>query len=298
MSTFSDPDLVPLWDRPPEFLPLRPPGGSYRWRYQTVRSELLRVADSLDKADGERRVALLANPALTGAAATDGLHAGIQLLRGGESAAAHRHTPSALRVGLEGSGIVTTVGDTELPLEPLDVVLNPSGTWHGHVDRGGDGGVWLDVVDLPLVAGVGGVLFEPTRQHRTGSLLDPPSVPPTVRYPWEDMEAELAAQETTGGVRQLRYGGGTVMPTMAVTSYAFEAGATLQLPARTASAIVIVGRGRLSTTDAALDTYDVTALRSWTPYALTSHADDSIALVIDTSPALRALGLYREEQTP
>ena len=243
-------------------------------------------------------MALLAHPDLSGAAAADGLHAGIQLLLRGEAAAAHRHTPSALRIGLEGS-VVTEVDDVELRLEPLDVVLNPSGTWHGHHERDVGEAVWLDVVDLPLVAALGGVFFEPSRAHRTADLLDPPSTPSTVRFPWAATASELGASTPTAGVRTVRLGEGSVMPTMAVTAYAVEAGAALHLPVRTAGAVVLVGRGGFDTASGPLGAHDVVALRSWTPFALTAVAssppDGSIAIVVDTSPVLRSLGLYREE---
>ncbi len=297
MTIFEHPDLVPLWDRPPDFLPLRPPGGSYRWSYPVVRAELDRVSDQLDKEQSERRVALLANPSLTGAAAAEGLHAGIQMLRAGELAAAHRHTPAALRIGLVGADVITMVDDEELPLDPLDVVLNPSGTWHGHAARGDQRASWLDVVDLPLVHGLGGVMFEPTIDHRTGALLDPPTTPSVLRYAWRDAEVELAAQESVSGVRTLEYGGGSVMVTLAVTAHAVEAGATLNIPARTGGAIVLIGRGSFTSLDGALDACDVVALRSWTPYTLTATSGDGVVMMIDTSPAMRALGLFREETT-
>ncbi|MGI9598454.1 MAG: hypothetical protein ACR2QK_19975, partial [Acidimicrobiales bacterium] len=78
MSVFNSPDLIPLWDRPPEFLPLRPAGGAHCWSYATVRRELESVSQHLDKERSERRVALLAHPGLADGTATEGLHAGIQ----------------------------------------------------------------------------------------------------------------------------------------------------------------------------------------------------------------------------
>lgn len=287
------PDLVPLWDRPPDFLPLHPTPGAYRWRYAVVHRELARVSKTLDKAASERRVALLANPALNDAATVDGLHAGIQMLLPGESAAAHRHTPSALRIGIEGADTVTEVDEAQLSLGPLDVVLNPSGTWHGHAERAGVGAVWLDIVDLPLVAALGGVHFEPSRRDQQGNLLDPPAIPTTLRYGWPEARDRLSRQEPSRGVRTLPYGGGSVLPTLAVTAYALEAGSTLQLPARTAGAVVLIGDGAFESPDGPCERFDVIALRSWTPYTLTATSTDGVVLVTDTSPALRALGLYR-----
>lgn len=304
MSVFESPDLVPLWDRPPDFMPLRPAGGAYRWSYATVRQELVAISETLAKEASERRVALLAHPGLTDGMATEGLHAGIQLLLAGESAAPHRHTPGALRVGLEATEIVTTIDDQQVPLGPLDVVLNPSGTRHGHVDRGGTGGVWLDVVDLPLVAALGGVLFEPNGQRWAGDLLDPPvGVPSIVRFPWSDVEAALEKTEAVDGVRTHHYGDGSVLPTLAVTAYAVDEGATLRLPARTAGAVSLVGRGRFDldgksfSKTCELEPFDVVSLRTWTPAGFTSRGSPGIVMVIDTSPVTKRLGLYREDPT-
>ena len=295
MSFFESPDLLPLWDRPPDFLPRQPAGGAHRWRYETVRSELVGASERLAKEAAERRVALLAHPELDACQATEGLHVGVQLLLAGESAAPHRHTPAALRIGLEGRGIVTTVDDHDVAFDPLDVVLNPSGTWHGHHDGDGAGGSWLDVVDLPMVAALGGVFFEPDSSHSNGSLLDPPhGVPATIRFPWADIEPELDAAPAVDGVRHHRYGGGSVLPTLAVTAYAVEPGATLRLPACTAGAVALVGRGRFGFGDVELDRFDVVALRTWTAAGLTGRDPSGTILVVDTSPALRSLGLYRE----
>ncbi len=285
----------------------------HRWRYATVRSELSRVSSELDKASSERRVALLTFPGLTQTSATDGLHAGIQMLLAGESAAAHRHSPAALRVGLEATDTITFVNDQEVPLGPLDVVLNPSGTWHGHTERGGTGAVWLDVVDLPLVNALGGVLFEPSRAHQTGDLLDPASIPPVSAFRWFDAERALFDAEAVAGVRSHSYGGGSVLPTLAVTAYALEPDAELRLPARTGGAIVLAAKGRFEASGQAaeqtraVDEFDVIALRSWTPLTLRAtdkvdiepggRSTGGIVMVIDTTPALRSLGLYREELT-
>ena len=294
MSPFDQPDLVPLWDRPPEFLPERPPSGVHRWHYGDVRRQLAQVSTALDEGLAERRVALFAHPDLEDQA-TDGLHAGIQMLLPGESAAPHRHTPGALRIGLEADDTVTFVDDQVLRLDPLDVVLNPSGTWHGHTDRSGAGAVWLDVVDLPLVSAMGAVLFEPERREPSSPLLDPDQVPTTVAYPWARAEQALMAQADVDGVRELRYGEGAVLPTMAVTAYLVDEGATLVLPNRTCGSVVLAARGDFESPAGPVSEFDVVGLRSWTPFRLVSRAHGGVVMVVDTSPAARALGLYREE---
>ena len=302
MSAFRHADLVSLWDRPPEFLPRRPPSSTHRWRYTTVRDELFRVADDLDKGASERRVALLADPTLADAAATDGLHAGIQLLLSGESAAPHRHSPSALRIGLEGTGIVTTVDDDDLPLgttrrgtEPLRYLARPrraerpgrSLAGRGRSATGFSGGRRV-VRAQPLRAGrhpSGPAVGSTNGSIRVGG----GSKPSCNRSPAE------------GGVRSLELGAGSVMPTMAVTVHAVESGATLRLPARTAGTIVLIGRGRFTVDGGDVSRYDVISLRSWTSSSFCSATDDAVVFVVDTlarSAGARSVPRARRSRSP
>lgn len=293
--SFESNDLVPLWDRPPAFLPRRPPGGIHRWELDRVRCELESAAADVTRSGAERRVALLTHPDLPPGVGTDGLNVGIQLLLAGESAAPHRHTPAALRVGLVGEA-VTTVDGEDHPLTPLDVVLNPAGTWHGHRSEGEGPALWLDVVDLPIVAALGGVLFEPSVEESDGSLLDPgPDTPSTIRYPWADVEARLASTDPVNGVRALGYGPDEVLPTLAVTAHSVDDGAALTLPARTGGTVILGARGRFAGT-VAVEALDVVTLRSWTPLDLTAIGA-SILITVDTGPGLRRLGLDRRAPT-
>ncbi len=298
---FSQPDLQALWEQGPDFLPRRPPAGSRRWRLADTLAALHDASVSLDASQAERRVALLTDPSLPTAAATDGLNAGIQLLLPGEHAAVHRHSPSALRVGLTGPAPTTLVDDEKVPLERGDVVLNPSGTWHGHTGSSDGSAAWLDVVDLPLVWALGGVLFDPTVELSSGPLLDPPTVPAVIRYPWADVLPRLDAQIDDGsgpadGTARVAYG--AVLPTMAVTAFQCRPGAELHLPARTGGAIVVVITGAFEVDGELLGPGDVVALRSWTPFAARGDEPGSRLLVVDSSPALDSLGLYREQAGP
>lgn len=289
-------DLDPLWDRPPEFLPVRPQSGLHHWSYEAVRRELDQVAETVDADVADRRVALLAAPDLDHSMTTDGLNAGIQFLLPGERAADHRHTPAALRIGIEGHGLTTVVNNVDHRLDRLDVVLNPSGMWHGHVERDGQVAAWLDIVDLPLVTALGAVLFEPARDGTPDPVLDPPVVPGVVRYPWPEMSAVLSQRSAVDGVRTLSYGDGEVTPTLGVTVHQAEDGATVRLPAHTGGAVVLVADGAFEADGRRLDTNDVVAVRAWTPVDLTAaDRGGGTLLVVDTGPALRRLGLYRQE---
>ena len=85
---------------------------------------------------GDRRVLALANPGLKGLPFTSTtLWGALQYLGPHESAPAHRHTPSAIRFVLTGSGVYTTVNGDACDMEPGDLVLTPIWNWHDHNNR-------------------------------------------------------------------------------------------------------------------------------------------------------------------
>src|SRR6202040_3846945 len=49
------------------------------------------------------------------------------LLLPGETAPAHKHTPSAARIVVEGEGAYTVVDGEKLPMKPGDLILTPGG---------------------------------------------------------------------------------------------------------------------------------------------------------------------------
>ncbi len=72
----------------------------------------------------------------------------------------------------------------------------------------------------------------------------------------------------------------------------------MTLPARTAGTVVLAAEGSFDSTAGPIDTNDVVSARAWTPLDLTSRGGVGIVMTIDTAPAMRALGLYREEPSP
>ena len=103
-------NLAPLWVRLKGLVPVEPTpiGAPCHWRYETVRPYVLEAAEHITAKEAERRVLILENPGLRGTSQiTSVLFAGLQLIMPGEVAPAHRHTQSALRFILEGSGAYT-----------------------------------------------------------------------------------------------------------------------------------------------------------------------------------------------
>lgn len=123
------------------------------WRYQEIRDHVMRSLDLVTPEMAGRRVIVLENPGRRDVPAAVGwLFSGLQVMRPGEVASAHRHSASALRFIMEGSGAYTIVNGDKLTLERNDFVLTPNGVWHEHgVSEAGTACIWQDGLDIPLV---------------------------------------------------------------------------------------------------------------------------------------------------
>jgi gentisate 1,2-dioxygenase len=150
----------PLWERTARM----GPGSSAVpaiWRYKDMRPQLLRAVDLITAKDAERRVFMLENPGLAGTGyITSSLFCGMQVIKPGEIAPAHRHTPNALRFIIEGEGAYTTVEGERVPMRPGDFVLTPGWSWHDHGHLGNAPVVWLDALDNPFGQFFGAIFRE------------------------------------------------------------------------------------------------------------------------------------------
>jgi gentisate 1,2-dioxygenase len=134
----------------------------YVWRGADVRHVLERAGELVQHdAAAERRTIRLVNPGLTAQhCATHTLAASVQLIRPGEVAPTHRHTPAAIRFIIQGHGAYTTVDGERCPMEPGDLILTPRWSWHHHGNTGDEPVMWMDGLDFPLVILLNGVFFE------------------------------------------------------------------------------------------------------------------------------------------
>jgi gentisate 1,2-dioxygenase len=166
--------LAPLWEKLHHLVTAEPrdPGVPHLWRYdREVRPLLMQAGGLISAMEATRRVLILENPGYQGQAQiTSSLFAGLQLILPGEIAPAHRHTQSALRFVIEGSGAYTAVDGERTVMRPGDFVITPSWTWHDHgheghgSDRCNEGGepvVWLDGLDIPIVRLLNASFAEP-----------------------------------------------------------------------------------------------------------------------------------------
>src|SRR5581483_1301462 len=147
-------NMTPLWESLAALVPERPQPACVPaiWRYDEVRPWLMQSGSLISAAEAVRRVLILENPGLSGSSAiTQSLYAGLQLILPGEVAPSHRHTQSALRLVVEGSGAYTAVEGERATMHPGDFIITPSWTWHDHGNDASGPVVWLDGLDIPLV---------------------------------------------------------------------------------------------------------------------------------------------------
>src|ERR671933_600700 len=146
---------APLWPMMRNVLPHGQPNPVSKpclWSFERIRPLLLRAGELAPVEKAERRVLVLCDPGRGKGAfqVTSSIFCGMQLLLPGEKAPAHRHTPSAARIIVEGQGAYTIVNGEKCLMEHGDLILTPGGCWHDH-GHGASGPVtWLDALALPL----------------------------------------------------------------------------------------------------------------------------------------------------
>ncbi len=124
----------------------------FGWRFADIREAMIEAGGLITAKEAERRVLILENPGLRGESKiTTSLYCGVQLVLPGEVAPAHRHSQSALRFVMEGSGAHTAVGGERTRMEVGDFVITPSGAWHDHGNETDRPMFWLDGLDIPIV---------------------------------------------------------------------------------------------------------------------------------------------------
>jgi gentisate 1,2-dioxygenase len=322
-------NLVPLWPSMRAFLPYGAPRPQTRptlWRYADIRPLLLRAGELAPIEKAERRVLVLANPGhgLDGLHCTGTIYVGMQLILPGETAPNHRHTPSAVRLVVEGEGGFTVVNGERLPMQPGDLILTPALQWHEHSHTGTGPVVWLDALDVPVVLAMEAsyalegkpqtVRNAPdasaTRYRRAGlvpyaSLDARPGPYPLLRWPWTEMRAALealAADTATGQPVHLGYvnpeTGAECLPTLGFSALMLRPGEEVAVPRDSASAVFHVVTGELQAdvagTTLAAEDADVIAAPAHAAVRLANRSATRPAFLfrIDDAPLQRRIGIY------
>jgi gentisate 1,2-dioxygenase len=324
----SQDNMAPLWEVLRGLVTREPqtPCLPVIWHYDEVRPYLMRSGALITAKEAERRVLILENPALKGkASVTHSLFAGLQLIMPGEVAPAHRHTQSALRFVIEGQGAYTAVDGERTYMSPGDFIITPSWTWHDHGNDSDKPMVWLDGLDIPLVALLDASFMEPGNAEtqmvtkpvgdslaRYGSGLLPVDwrpqgqTSPMFNYPYartrealEQMRKQEAWDPCHG--LKLRYvnpaTGDYAMPTMATFMQLLPKGFA-GAPYRSTDGTVYVsieghGETRIGEHTFAWGPRDVFVVPSWMRHAHRA-SEDAVLFSFSDRVVQEKLGLWRE----
>src|SRR5215470_7982813 len=194
-----DETLPPLWTALHVLLPRERTTAAvpHCWSWRDARPLLHEAARLVPLEQAERRVLVLENPGLKGTySATATLYAGLQVILPGEAAPSHHHTPSALRLVVEGEGAFTTVDGVKCLMESGDFIITPPLCWHDHGHEGRAPVVWLDGLDIPMVRAFAASWVSPTRPACTP---EPASdaAQAEFRWAWRDTRRTLEGLAAT-----------------------------------------------------------------------------------------------------
>ena len=302
------------------------------WRYKDLRDHVIRSVDLVTPEKAGRRVIYLNNPGRQDVAAAVGwIYAGLQVMKPGEVAGAHRHSASAVRFIMEGSGAYTVVDGHKMTLGANDFVLTPNGTWHEHgVSADGKLCLWQDGLDIPLVNALeanfyevhaGGnqrVAYEVDDMTKTWG--NPGLTPsggnwtkgysPMFKYEWAPTyEALTKYGSTTDGspfdgvfmeyVNPVT--NGPVMQTMGASMQMLRPGEHTKAHRHTGSFLYHVAKGRgysvINGKRFDWQERDIFCVPSWAwhEHANLSDSEDACLFCLNDLPVMRSLGLYREQ---
>jgi gentisate 1,2-dioxygenase len=323
------------------YWPLEPRNGikPHLWKWSEIRPLVVECGEMVGLGRGsekyDRRVLALSNPG-SGAdfTMTGPLFGDIQLIRPGESAPCHRHTPCATRIILEGRGGWTNVSGERTHVGPGDIVHTGQFPWHDHGNQGPDDFIFLDVLDIPLLYFTGTSSWEFDYEPVTGSkdvVNQPAKVTdfPDERYTnaqlrpafgtaWKRNPADFAhlswdqARDATAalaeekgcpydGIRLEMRGtdGGSVGTTVSVHTQWIRPGETTLSHRHTGATVHVCvdGKGRVKIEDGTYDFVrgDIFVIPSWHWHSFESASGCHLHAVSDLA-LIEKMKLYREQR--
>ena len=312
----------------------------YKWSYKEAKDYLYKLGELLTAEEAERRTVHYINPKLKSymnigpISALPTLYAGLQLVKPGEVAPAHRHTPNAFRLALETptDGGYTVVNGFKLIMHTGDVILTPSWSWHDHHNEARENLIWYDGLDVPLHAWVGSVFYEDYIKggmrvsqpitHSTeevnlsfGSGLMPNILStdtwnPLLHYPYSRTREALMklAEKTDGSPHDGIYlklinplTGGPTFPTMMLGFKLIKPGLETK-PLRKAENLLLTcieGQGIVEIEDGkekyTITPFDTVAIPPWVKYRIINTGKSELILFTHSDePIFRLLQAYRE----
>jgi gentisate 1,2-dioxygenase len=300
----------------------------YLWKWADIYPALLNAAELVPMESVAMRTLQPRNPGLVGRMSNT-LHFSIQVLMPGERTKAHRNLVSETRFVLQApKGAHYVVDGEAYEMGVGDLIATPNWSWHDHYNGGGSPAVWLDGMDTRLVMALGKPMNEPfptlhqpverpagysehTLGHARPAWVENDSVvPPPFHYRWSETVQTLdtlRANEIEGspydGVHLTFRNPVTGGPTLPTYSCEISLlGPKFQGKARRENCTTVYhafrGRGATEVDGQRFEWSqgDIWVVPPWTWHQHENLQDgDSLLYSITDEPALKALGLYREE---
>jgi len=323
-------NLAPLWEVLHNLVPPQPqtPCVPALWKYRQIRPYVMESGKIITAKEAIRRVVVLENPGMRGQSCiTRSLYCGLQLILPGEIAPSHRHTQSALRFIVEGSGAYTAVDGERTTMHPGDFIITPSWAWHDHGNPGNEPVVWMDGLDIPILQFFDAGFMETFPEEaqpvsrpegdsyaRYGTNLVPlgglrvSKTSPILNYSYARSRETLHTLSRNGDPDACHgwkmqfinpLSGGPAMPTMGafiqLLPKGFRSSAYRSTDATVYSVVEGTGRVKIGNQSFAFEPRDSFVVPSW--HALAFEADGECVLFsYSDRPAQLALGLWREKR--
>lgn len=327
--------LPPLWLYLSKLITAQPVADAqpYLWRWEDIYPRILKAGEIPIERGNERRVLILNNPGIAHLySTTRTIYAGVQMVKPGEVAPAHRHVQSAIRFVLQGGGAYTAVEGEKCYMEQYDLILTPPWRWHDHGNESNEPIIWMDGLDINLIKSLNASFFENYPEERQpiehpadlsrkmygGGYLRPAwlkpernkaASSPLLIFKWgrtyEALRelAQVAASPYDDVILEYTnpQTGGTVLPTLSCCVQLVRPGIHTQAHRHTTSAVyhVVEGAGYSIIEGKRFDWKkgDFIALPPWAwhEHANSSSTGEAILFSVTDAPVFEALGLYREQ---
>jgi len=305
------------------------------WRWNDLLPSLLEAGEIVPIDDFMRmRTIRLVNPSqpvAVGTAKTFGTT--IQHLNPGEITESHRHTSASLYFVLQGEGTFTTAEGEQQFMEPGDLLIQPSWTWHGTKNTGTEPALWLTSMDTPLNEFVEAYFREKYPEEtvqpftkpdgyymkRLGALRSSGALagagPFPVKYRWRETIDTLEALAAAGqgdpyDAVMLDYAnpmtGGATTETLGCRIQMLRPGEDTQSHRHTSNTIYHVVRGsgvvRIGENKGDEENFEwgerdcfIVPSWKWHRFRNGSSAEPAILFSVSDRPLLQAIRLYREQ---
>ncbi|MPZ76725.1 MAG: cupin domain-containing protein [Deltaproteobacteria bacterium] len=298
------------------------------WKWADVYEGLVQARDQINVERGaaERRTLRLVNPGVKDMEMTSHtMLFAFQMIQPGEVAPPHRHTMSAIRFILRGSGAYTNVDGAKMVMEDGDLILTPQWSWHEHAHEGAEPMIWIDGLDVPFIQSLQVISFEPYPENRMpvrSDTHDPANYGMTrpvttaenklaapLHYRWRDIypvlkhlaEGEPHPYEGYAMEYVNPLTGGSTLPTLSCWIQLLRPGQRTQSHRHTSTVLYHAFSGNGTTVIDGKpfhwekgDSF-VVPLWHWHEHANLSAAEDAILFSMNDAPVLKPFGLYREE---